>query len=83
MNKAEILTSALAGREEEILLYQINIDNYRLAISRIQKDYPDNEDLASFREELQARLQEERRQQLRAVIIRDVISSQISELTHP
>lgn len=36
-----ILANALKAREEEILQYQINIDNYRLAINDINELYPD------------------------------------------
>lgn len=79
MTRTKILTQALEGRDAELLGYQINIDNYRLAIAKIQSDYPDNQDLALFREELESRLQEECRQQLRARIIRDVIADQLTE----
>jgi hypothetical protein len=81
MNKLSILTPALEGRDQELLTYQINIDNYRLAIAKINADYPDNDDLLVFRDELQARLDEELRQQLRARIIRDVIAEQVTELS--
>lgn len=80
MNKLSILTPALEGRDQELLGYQINIDNYVLAIAKINADYPDNDDLLVFRDELQARLDEERRQQLRSLIIRDVIAEQVAEL---
>lgn len=81
MNKLTILTPALEGRDQELLVYQTNIDNYTLAIAKIEADYPDDEDLLAFRNELQARLDEERRQQLRAQIIRDVIADQVAQLT--
>ncbi len=81
MNKLTILTPALEGRDQELLVYQTNVDNYILAIAKIEQDYPDNEDLLAFRNELQARLDEERRQQLRAQIIRDVIADQVAQLT--
>jgi hypothetical protein len=78
MNKTEILSSALEGRDAELLGYQVNIDNYTLAIAKIEADYPENEDLAAFRDDLQARLIEEKRQQLRCRIIRDVIADQLT-----
>lgn len=80
MNKVELLATALEGRDQELLHYQINIDNYTLAITRINADYPDNEDLAAFRADLEARLEEEKRQQLRCRIIRDVIADQLADL---
>lgn len=79
MTRTDILTQALEGRDSELLGYQINIDNYRLAIAKIQAEHPENEDLAAFREELEIRLAEELRQQLRARIIRDVIADQLQE----
>jgi hypothetical protein len=79
MNKTDILTQALEARDNEILGYQINIDNYRLAIAKIQAEHPENADLAEFRADLEARLAEELRQQLRMRIIRDVIADQLQE----
>lgn len=81
MNKLDILAPALEGRNQELLGYQINIDNYILAIAKINADYADNEDLIAFRDELQGRLDEELRQQLRSKIIRDVIADQLAQLT--
>jgi hypothetical protein len=81
MNKISILAPALEGRDQEILGYQINIDNYILAIAKINADYAGNDDLLVFRDELQTRLDEERRQQLRSRVIRDVIADQLAQLT--
>ena len=80
MTLYSILCPALEGRDQELLSYQINIDNYTLAIAKIDADYPDNEDLAIFKAELQERLAEEKRQQLRCRIIRDVIADQLAEM---
>ena len=80
MNKLSILSPALEGRDQELLTYQINIDNYRLAIAKITSEHADNTDLLAFRDELQTRLDEELRQQARARIIRDVIAEQVAEL---
>lgn len=83
MNKLPILEPALEGRDQELLGYQINIDNYVLAIEKINTQYPDDADLLAFRDELQVRLDEERRQQLRSKVIRDVIADQVAQLTSP
>lgn len=80
MTRTDILSSALEGRDAELLGYQINIDNYSHAIAEIEQNYPDNDDLALFKAELQERLAEERRQQLRCKVIRDVIAAQLAEL---
>ena len=45
----EILTASLEGREKEIIEYQTNIDNYRLAIEHIG----DDEELADFKLQLE------------------------------
>lgn len=74
-----ILADALDARDREVLEYQINIDNYTRMVEKIAKDYPDNADLQVFSDELEARLVEERRQQLRAIVIRDVIKDQVLE----
>lgn len=79
MTRTEILSSALEGRDAELLGYQINIDNYTLAITEIEQNYPGNADLATFKAELQERLAEEQRQQLRCRVIRDVIAAQLTE----
>jgi FKBP-type peptidyl-prolyl cis-trans isomerase (trigger factor) len=79
MTKLSILLPALEGRDQELLTYQINIDNYRLAIAKINADHADNDDLLAFRDDLQSRLDEELRQQARARIIRDVIAEQVAD----
>ena len=38
MNKLETLKPALEGRNEEIMSYQINIDNYVRAIAKINAE---------------------------------------------
>jgi hypothetical protein len=78
-NRQKILQDAAEAREQEILMYQINIDNYRSAIAKIQREYPDNEDLQAMRTELITRLVEEEKQQLRSQIIYEVIQEQLTE----
>ncbi len=73
----EILTSALEAREKELIEYQVNIDNYRLAINKItDKDT----DLFSFRDQLKALLESSLLEQKKSKIIRDVIAEQLSSL---
>ncbi len=78
--KQKILTDALNGRNEEILHYQINIDNYTLAIAKIDA-MPDDErtELADFREQLSGLLKSSLLEQKKAKIIRDVIADQLEE----
>lgn len=80
MNKLETLQSALAAREEEIDGYQINIDNYVRAIAKINAEHADNFAMVEFRDRLTDMLESHKTEQLKAIIIRDVIADQLSEL---
>jgi hypothetical protein len=83
MNITEILTTNLAARDEEVLGYQINIDNYRLAIAKIAIEHTgdSNLDLAmqEFAQQLEESLQQNIIEQRKAIIIRDVIADQLAE----
>jgi CMP-2-keto-3-deoxyoctulosonic acid synthetase len=63
MNKHEVLKNALVAREQEIMGYQINIDNYTLAIEHIQTS--GDADLADFCQKLESLLASEKLEQLR------------------
>lgn len=80
MTKLEILRSALVARDEEIMGYQINIDNYDRAIAKINTEYANNIAITEFRDRLIEMLEQNKTEQLKAVIIRDVIADQLSEL---
>ena len=80
MNKLETLKSALIGRNEEISNYQINIDNYTRAISKINVEYADNPAIVEFGDRLKEMLEQHYTEQLKAIIIRDVIADQVNEL---
>ena len=71
----EILNTALEGRERELIEYQVNIDNYRLAIERIG----DDEELQAFREQLQNLLTSSLLEQKKSRIILEVIQSQLAD----
>ena len=80
MNKLEVLKDALKGREEEIFSYQINIDNFTLAIARVQKEHAGKRGMREFLKDLKKRLQSTETEQLKAIIIRDVLVDQIAKL---
>ena len=80
MNKLETFKSALEGRNEEIMSYQINIDNYVRAISKINVEHVNNPAMIEFRDRLDDMLETHKIEQLKAIIIRDVIADQIAEL---
>lgn len=80
MNKLQTLQSALEPRNNEILDYQINIDNYTRAIDKINAEYADNPAMIEFRDRLAEMVISGQTEQLKSIIIRDVIADQITEL---
>ena len=80
MNKLQTLQASLEPRNDEILNYQINIDNYTRAIDKINTQYVDNPDLIEFRDKLAVEVKNHKTEQLKSIIIRDVIADQINEL---
>ena len=75
MNKHEILTQALSAREDEVMHYQINIDNYERAIVKASEDA----ELCEFVERLKELLASSRIEQKKALIMRDVIREQLEK----
>jgi hypothetical protein len=69
----EILTSALDARIKEVTEYQVNIDNFRLAIERIGDDV----ELQEFKQQLQVLLASSILEQRKSQIMLDVIQSQL------
>jgi hypothetical protein len=80
MTRTEILQSALTARDQEIMEYQINIDNYSRAIAKINAEYAGNPAMQQFRDQLQANLDSSITEQLKAQIIRDVVADQLQEI---
>jgi hypothetical protein len=76
--KKQILESALDQRQQEVLGYQINIDNYRLAIEYIDAD--GDPDLDDFREQLNSLLATEMLEQKKAKVILAIIEQQLAEM---
>lgn len=82
--KHQTLLAALRHRNSEVESYQVNIDNYTLAITKIEANYADDPDLSGpFKADLQDRLAAEIIQQRRTIVIRDVIEDQINALEAP
>jgi hypothetical protein len=77
MNKHEVLKDALVAREQEIMGYQINIDNYALAIEHIKAS--GDEDLAEFCQKLELLLTSEKLEQKKAEVMRFVVQQQLGE----
>jgi len=69
----EILTSALDGRIKEVTEYQVNIDNFTLAIERIG----DDAEMQEFKQQLQGLLDSSIVEQRKAKLMLEVIKSQL------
>ena len=80
MKKLESLQSALNARNDEVLSYQINIDNYTRAIDKINAEHQNNPAMIEFRDHLADMLESHKTEQLKTIIIRDVIADQITEM---
>ena len=78
MDKQEILAQALAARQQEIMHYQINIDNYTLAIEHITAN--GDSDLDDFKRHLTSLLATEKLEQKKARVIHDVIQQQLASI---
>lgn len=76
MDTKSVLSEALKARHEEVLHYQINIDNYERAIVKAAIDPELNEFVAS----LQNLLTTSKFEQKKASIMRDVIEDQLRDL---
>ena len=76
--REEILASSLTAREAEVMHYQINIDNYTLALEEISKLPPDERhDLNAFVEQLNTLYASEKLEQKKAKIMLAVIKKQV------
>ena len=80
MDLKEQLANQLQVREQEIFEYQLNIDNFIRAISKIELNYSDNSDMQDFKQVLLKLLADNQREQLKSIIMRDVIADQLAEL---
>lgn len=85
MNKYEIerietLKAAADGRRSGVMHYQININNFRLAIAKIAKEYSDNPEMVAFAEHLRGLLASSETEQLKERIMLEVIEQQLEGL---
>lgn len=67
-------------RISEIQEYQFNIDNFKRAIIKIDTEYASNQDMLEFKKHLETLLADNQREQLKSIIMRDVLADQIAEL---
>lgn len=72
--RIQILKDNLLVRQREVMHYQINIDNYRLAIKKIESNQPE---LFEFANHLKDLLQSSLREQAKEKLMVDVIAEQL------
>ena len=76
--REEILRINLDGRVQEVMHYQINIDNYRIALEKIGSLSSDERaELSGFAEQLRTLLASEKIEQKKAQIMLEVIQQQV------
>lgn len=80
MDEAKIsaLNAAKEHRIKEVLYHQINIDNYTLAIAKIDEEHNDDASLAPFRAQLVDLLASAILEQKKEHIILSVIEQQLN-----
>lgn len=80
MDRASILRSSVQSRDAEISEYQLNIDNYRLALDMISKmSEEEREWMKPFVDQLNELLSSSLFEQKKAMIMRDVVLHQLGE----
>lgn len=76
--REEILQTALIAREQEVMHYQINIDNYTLALAEISTLSADERaELSGFSDQLRSLLASEKLEQKKAKIMLAVVKQQL------
>lgn len=79
MTREEIIASALKAREQEVMHYQINIDNYALALEEIDLLPPsERAEVSGFRDQLSNLLKSEILEQKKAKIMLNVMKRQVA-----
>lgn len=76
--RADIIAASYKAREQEVMLYQINIDNYSLAIKEIASLPADEQvELSAFLSQLEALLASEMLEQKKSKIMLSVLKQQM------
>lgn len=76
----EVLEHSIASRENEVMMYQINIVNYEAAIADIEANYTDDVDMIPFKQRLESDLAATRREQKKAQLMLDAARTQLASL---
>lgn len=77
--RQEILEMSLDARIQEVMHYQINIDNYTIALNEIsKKSQADQAELSEFTDQLRGLLASEKLEQKKAEIMLAVLQQQVA-----
>ena len=78
MDKSEIIKTNYEARENEVMGYQINIDNYTLALQKISELPQDERDeLVEFEKQITSLLASEKLEQKKSKIMLAVLEAQM------
>ena len=78
--REEVLAESLEARDQEIMYYQINIDNYTLALERIDSlPTEERRELSAFADQLSSLLASEKLEQKKAKIMQAVVQQQLNQ----
>jgi len=78
--REEILQTNLDARKQEVMHYQINIDNYTLALANIAAMAADERsELLGFADQLTGLLASERMEQKKAKVMLEVLRQQLGD----
>lgn len=81
IDKKTILSDAIAGRKREIMMYQINIDNYDLMLnSGADDDAEIASDMADYRKRIKDLLRSERVEQAKSKMVLSALEAQLAAI---
>ena len=78
--KLELLTQNAEMRRASIEAYQMNIDNYTLAVADINENFSEDPEMQAFKTRLEELLVTERREQGKERIMLRALEAQIAQL---
>lgn len=78
--RKDILTQAAEGRKADVLMHQINIDNYTLAIAEIEANHTDCEGMTAFAANLRDLLASSLLEQRKEAVLLKVINDQLEAM---
>lgn len=77
--KTDILKKSADARAKNVEDYQINIDNFRLAISEIEYNHSNDPEMTQYAEQLRSLLNSSLQEQKKEMVMLKVIRRQLEE----